>query len=161
MLDDGTQSPGSVPQHMLDAALRRLLVDDDRKVSTRQVAAVAATNVSMIRYYFGNKEGLYEEMNRATLQPLLDVLDGPTLSAVACISDFVRLYYTTTAKRSEFPKLIFRVLALNQGLGKRFIHQLLERCRTQGRTKIEAPKAGASRLVERHRWTQIPCACRL
>jgi len=30
----------------------------------------------MIRYYFGSKEGLYEEMIRDTLGPPLDVLDG-------------------------------------------------------------------------------------
>jgi AcrR family transcriptional regulator len=39
----------------------------------------------MIRYYFGNKEGLYEEMIRETLNPMLDVLDGPTL--VVCFAN--------------------------------------------------------------------------
>lgn len=34
----------------------------------------------MIRYYFGSKEGLYEEMIRHSLKPLLEVLDGDMLA---------------------------------------------------------------------------------
>lgn len=39
-------------------------------------------------------------------------------------------------KRPEFPKLILKVLALNQGPGRRFIQQLLERGRTRGARKV-------------------------
>jgi AcrR family transcriptional regulator len=46
------------------------LNDDCHRVSTRQVAAKADTNIAMIRYYFGSKEGLYKEMIRQALQPL-------------------------------------------------------------------------------------------
>jgi len=75
----------------------------------------------MIRYCFGNKEGLYEEMIRDTLSPLLEVLDAPMLASVEGFTDFLHLYYQTMAKRPEFPKLILKVLALNQGSGRRFI----------------------------------------
>ncbi|MEF1215026.1 TetR family transcriptional regulator, partial [Vibrio alginolyticus] len=40
------------------------------KVSTRLVAQKAGVNVAMIRYYFGNKEGLFETMLRETLSPM-------------------------------------------------------------------------------------------
>ncbi|MEJ2612871.1 MAG: hypothetical protein P8179_23125 [Candidatus Thiodiazotropha sp.] len=40
----------------------------------------------------------------------------------------------------RFPALVLKVLALNQGPGKRFIHQLLERGRRRSREKIEALK---------------------
>jgi AcrR family transcriptional regulator len=95
----------------------------------------------MIRYYFGNKEGLYEEMIRETLKPLLDVLDGRMLSEIGGFSDFLRLYYDTMSKHPEFPKLILKVLALNQGPGRRFVLQLLERGRTRGAHKVEELKA--------------------
>jgi len=95
----------------------------------------------MIRYYFGNKEGLYEEMIRDTMNPLLNVLDGQMLNSVDGVKDFFKLYYETMSKRPEFPKLILKVLALNQGPGRRFIQQLLERGRTRGAKKVEDMKS--------------------
>jgi hypothetical protein len=44
-------------------------------------------------------------------------------------------------ERPEFPKLILKVLALNQGPGRRFILQLLERGRSGGARRLEQLKA--------------------
>ncbi|MDD5332338.1 MAG: TetR/AcrR family transcriptional regulator [Rhodoferax sp.] len=131
----------SVRQRLLDAARASFLADDYHKVSTRLIADRADANVSMIRYYFGNKEGLYEEMIRETLAPLLKVLDGQMLSSVAGFKDFLRLYYDTMSQQPEFPKLILKVLALNQGPGRRFIQQLLERGRSRAAQKVQDLKA--------------------
>lgn len=128
--------PDPVRARLLKAALDCFLADEYHKVTTRLIAERAGANVSMIRYYFGNKEGLYEEMIRDTLSPLLDVLDGPMLSSVEGLGEFLRLYYDTMSKRPEFPRLILKVLALNQGPGRRFIQQLLERGRTRGARKV-------------------------
>ncbi len=129
-------TPDPVRARLLKAALDCFLADEYHKVTTRLIAERADANVSMIRYYFGNKEGLYEEMIRDTLSPLLDVLDGPMLSSVEGFAEFLRLYYDTMSKRTEFPKLILKVLALNQGPGRRFIQQLLERGRARGARKV-------------------------
>ncbi|MDD3518738.1 MAG: TetR/AcrR family transcriptional regulator [Chromatiales bacterium] len=126
---------------LMQAARECFLSDDYHRVTTRQIAERAGANVSMIRYYFGNKEGLYEEMIRETLAPLLDVLDGPLLDSAAGFADFLRLYYDTMAARPEFPRLILKVLALNQGPGRRFIQQLLERGRTRAARRIADLKA--------------------
>jgi len=126
---------------LLKAALECFLSDEYHNVTTRLIAEKAGANVSMIRYYFGNKEGLYEEMIRETLKPLLDVLDGRMLSEVGGFAELMRLYYHTMNKHPEFPKLIFKVLALNQGPGRRFVLQLLERGRTRGAQKVEELKA--------------------
>ncbi len=126
-----------VYQRLIDAAMQCFLDDDYHRVTTRQIAATADTNVSMIRYYFGNKEGLYEEMIRSTLEPLLDVLESFLLSSTNGFADYFRIYYHTMQKNPRFPVLVLKVLALNQGPGKRFIHQLLERGRQRGREKIE------------------------
>jgi AcrR family transcriptional regulator len=125
-----------VPERLIKAAMECFLNDDYHKVTTRQIAAAADTNISMIRYYFGNKEGLYEEMIRQTLQPLLAVLDGSMLSSTAGFTDYFGLYYRTMQENPRFPALILKVLALNQGPGKRFIYQLLERGRTKARRKV-------------------------
>lgn len=125
-----------VQQRLIDAAMQCFLNDDYHHVTTRQIAAAADTNVSMIRYYFGNKEGLYEEMIRSTLQPLLDVLEGSLLTSTDGFADYFRIYYRTMCENPRFPALILKVLALSQGPGKRFIHQLLERGRRRSREKI-------------------------
>jgi hypothetical protein len=80
-------------------------------------------------------------MIRNTMNPLLNVLDGQMLDSVDGFKDFFNLYYETMSKRPEFPKLILKVLALNQGPGRRFIQQLLERGRTRGAKKMENMKS--------------------
>lgn len=130
-----------VRERLLKAALDSFLSDDYHKVTTRLIAEKADANVSMIRYYFGSKEGLYEAMIRDTMAPLLDVLDGPLLQSANGFEDFLLLYYQTMAKRPEFPKLILKVLALNQGPGRRFIRQLLQRGRARGAKTVAALKS--------------------
>lgn len=122
-------------------ALDCFLADDYHRVTTRQIAERAGANVSMIRYYFGGNEGLYEGMIRETLGPLLVVLDGPMLASTAGFTEFLGLYYRTMSARPEFPKLILKVLALHHGPGRRFIQQLLERGRTRGARKVADLKA--------------------
>lgn len=129
-------APDSVRERLLQAALDSFLADDYHKVSTRLIAEKADANVAMIRYYFGNKEGLYEEMIRETLQPLLAVLDGAMLHTTSGFKDFFKLYYDTMSQQPAFPRLILKVVALNQGPGRRFIQQLLERGRTRGARKV-------------------------
>lgn len=126
----------SVRARLIQAALDCFLADDYHQVTTRLIAEKADAKVSMIRYYFGSKEGLYEEMIREILNPLLAVLDGPMLASVQGFSAFLRLYYETITTRPEFPKLILKILALNQGPGRYFIQQLLERGRSRGARKV-------------------------
>ncbi len=129
-----------VAQRLIDAAQKCFLNDEYHRVTTRQIAAAADTNISMIRYYFGSKEGLYEEMIRQTLEPLLEVLDSSLLSSAGGFGDYLRIYYRTMQENPRFPALILKVLALNQGPGKRFIFQLLERGRDRSRDKVNALK---------------------
>jgi AcrR family transcriptional regulator len=130
-------TPDLTRDRLLKAALDSFLSDEYHKVTTRLIAEKADTNISMIRYYFGNKEGLYEEMILETMNPLLKVLDGQMLDSVDGFKGFLQLYYETMSKRPEFPKLILKIMALNQGPGRRFIQQLLERGRTRGARKVE------------------------
>lgn len=133
-------APAPVRQRLLQAAKTCFLADDYHDVSTRRIADLAGVNVSMIRYYFGSKVGLYEEMIRDTLQPILDVLDGEMLATPAGFADYLRMYYRTMIATPEFPKLILKVLALRSGPGRRFIQQLLERGRTGGAKRVQMLK---------------------
>lgn len=130
----------SLRSRLIKAALDCFLADDFHNVTTRRIAESAGANVSMIRYYFGSKEGLYEEMIRESLNPLLAVLDGPLLTSTEGFAEFLGLYYRTMSARPEFPKLILKVLALRHGPGRRFIQQLLERGRTRGARKVAEMK---------------------
>lgn len=126
----------SLRSRLVKAALDCFLGDEYHRVTTRRIAERAGANVSMIRYYFGSKEGLYEEMIRETLGPLLDVVDGPMLASTDGFTEFLGLYYRTMSAHPEFPKLILKVLAFHQGPGRRFIEQLLSRGRTRGARRI-------------------------
>lgn len=135
-----SDTPNPVQARLLNAALECFLADEYHNVTTRRIAEKAGANVSMIRYYFGSKEGLYEEMIRETLKPILDMLDSRMMSDVSGFAEYLRLYYDTMRKHPEFPKLILKVLALNQGPGRRFILQLLERGRANGIRKLNELK---------------------
>ena len=130
----------SVQQRLLNAAMHCFLDDDYHRVTTRQIATTANTNVSMIRYYFGNKEGLYEEMIRNVLLPLLDVLESSLLSSTKGFTEYFQIYYRTMQENPRFPSLILKVLALNHGPGKRFIYQLLERGRQRSKETFDLLK---------------------
>ena len=140
-MNDTTTTPDPVRARLLNAALDCFLADDYQNVTTRLIAEKADANVAMIRYYFGSKEGLYEEMIRETIDPLLDVLDSQEFTSVNGFASLLRLYYETMSAYPNFPKLILKVLALNHGPGKRFIHQLIERGRTRGASRVEELKA--------------------
>lgn len=129
---DTTQTTEPVRARLINAARDCFLEDDYQQVTTRQIAERAGVNVAMISYYFGNKLGLYEEMIRENMTPLLDAMDGPMLSSVEGVTDFFRFYYSTMLEKPDFPKLILKVLALKSGPGRRFILQLLERGRSRG-----------------------------
>ncbi len=135
-MESATTEHPSVRERLIQAALHGFLNDDYHRVTTRQLAAEAGTSIAMIRYYFGSKEGLYEEMIRHTLQPLIDVLDSDLLSGAGGFADYFRLYYRTLQDNPRFPALVLKVLALNQGPGRRFIHQLLAQGRTRARQRI-------------------------
>lgn len=140
MTENLEESVKSVPDRLIKAAMKCFLNDEYHSVTTRHIAAAADTNISMIRYYFGSKEGLYEEMIRQTLEPLMDVFDRSQLSSAGGFSEFFRVYYLSMLENPRFPALILKVLALHQGPGKRFIFQLLKRGRVRGRDKINALK---------------------
>jgi AcrR family transcriptional regulator len=125
----------------LKAALDGFLAHDYHEVTTRHIAERAGTNVSMIRYYFGNKSGLYEEMIRDTMRPLMDALDSGTLASTEGFAALFRLYYRIMGSRPEFPKLILKVLALNQGPGRSFLEEFLKKGRVRGARRLRDLKS--------------------
>lgn len=130
------QTDDSVHDRLLDAALALFLQDEFQQVTTRAIAARAGVDVAMIRYYFGSKLGLFEEMVRVQLQPLIEVLDTALLQQDAGFANFLQLYYQSMTSQAEFPRLILKIIALNQGPGRAVIASLLSRGRKKGTEQV-------------------------
>ena len=139
MVDKQAAEP--LPARLVKAALDCFLADDYHNVTTRLIAERAGANASMIRYYFGSKEGLYEAMLRETMEPLLAVLDKPMFSSVDGFGGFLCLYYETMSARPELPRLLLRLLTHKQGPGRQFMRQLLQRGRKRAARKVSELKA--------------------
>ncbi len=95
------------------------------KVSTRMLADRADVNVAMIRYYFGNKAGLFEAMVRDTIEPVKKqvsqfVAEGNQKE----LKDIMRAYYQTMSSAPMFPRLIFQTMHMDPAAPQR---QLLEK----------------------------------
>jgi AcrR family transcriptional regulator len=117
-----------------DIATRQILLEKAQelfttmpyeRVSTRLIAKKADVNPAMIRYYFGNKQGLFETMLRETLAPMrkqLQVIINQ--HSQESFVDLMRVYYTEMAKVPHFPRLITRVMFMSPCDNQR---QLLEK----------------------------------
>lgn len=137
MVDDNNER---TPELLINAALKCFLSDEYHKVTTRQIASQAGVNASMIRYYFGNKEGLFEDMIRQTLTPLIDAMSNPEMGEMEGFKGFFKLYYDTMSKNPKFPVLILKIMALNQGPGKNVLRQLFERGKSTGTNTVSTLK---------------------
>ncbi|OLQ77480.1 TetR family transcriptional regulator [Photobacterium proteolyticum] len=86
------------------------------KVSTRMIASRADVNVALIRYYFGNKAGLFETMLRETLEPIRAQLKRVIKVGDAdSVGDLMRTYYRIMAPSPDLPKLIVRTMMMEPG----------------------------------------------
>ena len=132
--DIAYKTGNDIRQRLLDAALQYFLAEDYHRVSMRRVASAAQANMSMIYYYFGNKEGLFEEVLRSWLQPLIDNMRSSDLaSSPASIEDFFRMYYRAALVHPRFPVLIINTLNATDAPGARFLCEtVLERGRKSG-----------------------------
>ncbi|CAH0526826.1 TetR/AcrR family transcriptional regulator [Vibrio hippocampi] len=107
-------------EQLLARARELFVVLPYEKVSTRQVADNAGVNIAMIRYYFGNKEGLFETMIRETILPVIQKLEQVLASDDHHnLFDFMRIYYREMMKVPQFPRLISQVMHMPASVTQR------------------------------------------
>ncbi len=83
------------------------------KVSTRMLAEKAGVNPAMIRYYFGNKEGLFEAMILHVMAPILAHARNKLSSSDSnTLVEMMRLHFEVMSQDLAFPRLLFRVLGM-------------------------------------------------
>lgn len=93
-----------------------------RDVTTRMVAEEAGVNASLIRYYFVNKDGLYqqtlanvaEEFQRTVSFFVAENPEKPFEALLRGHAEIVR-------KNPDIPKLIFKELAFNEGKARQVV----------------------------------------
>jgi AcrR family transcriptional regulator len=83
------------------------------KVSTRMIANRADVNVALIRYYFGNKAGLFETMLSETVEPIQSQFaKALNKGDIESIGELMRTYYRIMAPNPDLPKLISRAMMM-------------------------------------------------
>lgn len=103
---------------LLEAAERLFAEHGFEAVSIRQLALEAGTNVAMVSYYFGSKEGLFQELlalkfprTREALEALANNAD---LSPWEKLSRTIDMYVDKFFAGSRFHRVITREMSLRQ-----------------------------------------------
>lgn len=127
-------------QRLIDAARRLFSRHGFEGISTRAVATDAGVDAALIRYYFGNKAGLFEQMLLETLAPVRERLrdsrhpqlnshlpDHDHCQVTERLAALMRSYYQAMAPNPELPRLIQRVLHGDPGSESyQIVHRLFE-----------------------------------
>ncbi|UGA55130.1 TetR/AcrR family transcriptional regulator [Vibrio sp. VB16] len=112
-------------EKLISHARELYMVMPYEKVSTRLVADSAGVNIAMIRYYFGNKQGLFETVIRDTMEPINQQMKAMVKpSSQESLIGLMRAYYQTMMNTPEFPRLIAQIMNMSESDMQR---RLLER----------------------------------
>ncbi|WP_028116912.1 TetR/AcrR family transcriptional regulator [Ferrimonas senticii] len=112
-------SISSVRQQLVAVATKLFAERDYGKVSTREIATLAGSNISMIRYYFGNKAGLFEACIAEFYQPLLAQMELLISDPQADIEQMILCYYEMLLERPNWPHMLSTCMQLDSGTEQR------------------------------------------
>ncbi len=76
-------APEQAEPRLLDAAAREFARVGYDRASVREICRLAETNLSSVRYYFGNKEGLYRRILTDASRAMIDAETMPRLTATS------------------------------------------------------------------------------
>ncbi|EKE72166.1 TetR/AcrR family transcriptional regulator [Gallaecimonas xiamenensis] len=108
---------------LIAAALHCFSHQSFAKVSTRQLAREAGVDAALIRYYFGSKLGLFEQMFRETLAPVLARFrQQPKPQFPLDLASLMQTYYSIMVPNPGLPRLVLRVLQEEEGTA---LHQVV------------------------------------
>jgi len=111
---------------LLAAARERFLNTPYSKVTTREIAELAGSNLAMIHYYFGSKEGLYKAVLGDVAEPLEQAWHDE--SSNRSLTDLLNTYYQVMAPNSELTSAISSALSTEKSPGRDFVlSRLLDR----------------------------------
>ena len=98
-------------QRLIEAARQCFSLQGYADSTTRSIARIAGTNPALIRYYFGNKAGLFQAVLQETLQPMLKLMQAITQQRQAPdLLALIQQYHQMMAPHPELPLMLFRAL---------------------------------------------------
>lgn len=93
-----------------------------REVTTRMVAQEAGVNAALIRYYFVNKDGLYQQTLDHVAQEFRDsVLKFVEEQPDNPLEAILRAHASIAMKNPDIPRLIFKEMVFNEGHGRQLV----------------------------------------
>lgn len=104
-------------QHLLEVAERLFSNHGFEAVSIRQLAAEAGVNLAMVSYYFGSKEGLFQELIHYKLPKTRDILEELKTSSLHPWEKMTRtidMYVDKFFQGRAFHRMIMREISLQQ-----------------------------------------------
>lgn len=104
---------------LLAAARERFLNTPYSKVTTREIAELAGSNLAMIHYYFGCKEGLYKAVLGDVAKPLDDGWQDEQSNH--SINAMLHAYYQMMAPNGELTSAISSALLSEKSSGRDFV----------------------------------------
>ena len=116
-----------VADRLLDCACELFLEKDFHSVSIRALAEQADTSSGMIKYYFNNKQGLFEAMIKREYGRILDILHGVIMQEE--LLDFTHIINQVMSiyeANPNMPKFIAKTYLLRQGPGSHFLKEMFE-----------------------------------
>ncbi len=125
----GVESVGKTPQsRLLNAAFQLFQNNEYNKVTTRQLAAKASSSAGMIKYCFGSKQGLYEEMIRQQFNRLEQgLLSAYSEEQGLNLKKLFTNYAVFHKNNPDHCKFIMSILAYKEGPGYLLLTALLDR----------------------------------
>lgn len=117
-------------ESLMSAACELFLNNDYNKVSTRQLATRAGTSLSMISYYFGSKQGLYNTMVRKQFKEISMALESAYSEESGL--DFNILMHNNLKIHNQhpgFPAFIMKILIYKDGPGYMLFSEILDKKR--------------------------------
>ncbi|PJG59114.1 TetR/AcrR family transcriptional regulator [Aeromonas cavernicola] len=129
-----------IRDRLLAAARDRFLSMPYSKVTTREIAELAGSNLAMIHYYFGSKEGLYKAVLGHVAEPLEHAWQDEHCGH--SLNELLNTYYQVMAPNSELTSAISNALANEKSPGRDFVlNRLLERQLPQFDALLETMKS--------------------
>lgn len=116
-----------IPNRLLDCACDLFLEKDFHSVSIRTLAEQAGTSSGMIKYYFNNKQGLFEAMIKREYGRILDVLHGVIMQdELLDFTHIINQVMSIYEANPNMPKFIAKTYLLRQGPGSHFLQEMFE-----------------------------------
>lgn len=109
---DVKQGDLKTKQKIMDEALRLFAEKGLEGTSTREIAKASESNISLISYYFGGKEGLYKEIIKtfavgaqAKIEHILKLYEGQSLTVDTFVSQLKQIITEFVSLKASNPEM--------------------------------------------------------